>query len=238
MKKVAGYIRKSRKKAEVDQKQEKIRAYCEKNDMIVTEWLGSWTESFGEIAYGDWLNGRKVDAVIVADSTDVSEDVFEFYAYKGVLKRRHSDLIAVESRFAGYELYRKLFEGLIDTMCRIELENAPIRKPNDRMDKAARGAYIGGNAPMGYKVESGKLVVNPEEVPVVEFILERKRQGKTMLGTVEELNARGYKTRGGKPFVISTVQSIWKNEMVYKGYYRYGKDGEWVKGQHEAIIKE
>ena len=55
---------------------------------------------------------------------------------------------------------------------------------------------------------------------------------------MEKLNVLGYKTRGGKPFVISTVQSVWNNEMFYKGYYRYGKDGEWVKGQHEAIVKE
>lgn len=58
-----------------------------------------------------------------------------------------------------------------------------------------------------------------------------------MLGTMNALNAAGYKTRNGKPFVISTVQSIWNNERTYRGEYRYGKNGEWVKGQHEPILK-
>ena len=155
-----------------------------------------------------------------------------------MLKRRHSDLVAVESRFKGYDLYRKLFEELIDTMCRIDLANEPIKRTHDRTDKAARGAYIGGNAPMGYKVENGKLVINPEEVPVVLCVMDRKHSGRTMLSTVDTLNQNGYKTRSGRPFVISTVQSIWNNEMVYRGYYRHGKDGEWVKGQHEPILQD
>ena len=47
----------------------------------------------------------------------------------------------------------------------------------------------------------------------------------------------GVWAQNGKPFVISTVQSIWNNEKTYRGYYRYGKDGEWVEGQHEPILK-
>jgi hypothetical protein len=59
-----------------------------------------------------------------------------------------------------------------------------------------------------------------------------------MGATVTLLNENGYKTRRGKPFVLSTVQSIWNNERTYRGEYRYGKDGEWVKGQHEPILKD
>lgn len=237
MKKAAGYIRRGMRRAEAERQRAAIVAYAQENDMTVTEWLDC--ETFGEVAFGDWMNGRNMDAVVVADEHAVSEDFFEFYAYKCVLKRRHCDLVSVRhEEFSGYQLYAKILDGFIEKLCQVELENEPIRKPHDRRDKAARGAYIGGNAPMGYKVEGGKLVVNHDEVPVVEFIMEQKRQGKTMLGTVEELNAKGYKTRRGKPFVISTVQSIWKNEPFYRGMYRIGKDGEWVKGQHEAILKD
>lgn len=214
-----------------------IEQYCLKNDMSL-EWLSFTAEDFGQVAFGEWLNGRNVDVVVVANSSVVSTDVFTYYAYKSVLRRRHCDLEFVESEFTTYKLYGKILDTLVDRICEVELANEPIRKPHDRRDKAARGAYIGGNAPMGYRVEDGKLVVNPEEAPVVEFIMEQKRQGKTMLGTVEALNAKGYKTRRGGPFVISTVQSIWHNEPFYRGMYRIGKDGDWVKGQHEAILKE
>ena len=91
---------------------------------------------------------------------------------------------------------------------------------------------------MGYKVQDKQLVINPEEAEIVRFIFDRKFAGKTMLSTVDALNDAGYKTRNGKEFVISTVQSIWNNERTYRGEYKYGEDGEWVKGEHEPILKE
>ena len=234
MKRAIGYVT----RLGADKQKEEIIKYCNGMDAEVVAWVGEDGETFGSIAYGRMLTGRKYDMVVVADSAIVSTDVYEFYAYKSVLKRRHSDLMAVKSLFAGYELYVKLFDELTDTIARVELENDPMHRPHDRIDKAARGQYIGGRAPMGYKVENGQLVINDAEKPVVLFVIDRKHSGKTMLSTVDALNQDGYKTRNGKAFVISTVQSIWNNEMFYKGYYRYGKDGEWVKGSHEAILKD
>lgn len=238
MKRVAGWIKPSNRQRDENRQRSVIDDYCLNHEMVVSEWIEG-VEMFGDVAFGKWMSGKKIDAVVVADSSLVSGEFFEYYAYKCVLMRRHSDLVAVSGEnFSGYKLYGTILEEFIGTLCRVELENEPIRKPHDRVDKAARGAYIGGNAPMGYRVEGGKLVVNPEEVPVVELVMERKHQGKTMLSTVEALNAGGYKTRRGNPFVISTVQSIWNNEPFYRGMYRHGKDGEWVPGQHEAILKD
>jgi hypothetical protein len=50
------------------------------------------------------------------------------------------------------------------------------------------------------------------------------------------INQEGYRTRNDKPFVLSTVQGIINNRKTYEGFYRYGKDGEWVEGQHEPIL--
>ena len=240
MKRVAGSLGNGIRKKDADKAKAKLSAWCAEHEMTVTEWLDGRCGSIGEVCYGNWLNGRKVDAVVIPEAGVASENVYEFYAYKAMLKRRHSDLVIASDTeaFPGYGLCEKFLVVLIDTMCRIDVENTPVKTNNGRIDKAARGAYIGGKAPYGYKVEDGKLVVNPDEVPVVEFILSEKRLGRTKKGTMEKLNAHGYRTRNGKPFVISTVQSVWNNEMFYKGYYRYGKDGDWVRGQHEPIVKE
>ena len=238
MKKVAGYI-KPGKKADEDRQCRAISDYCMKNDMAVVEWIGKGTESFGEIAYGNWMGHRKYDAVIAASCGDVTENVYEFYAYRCKLRLRGSDLYVTKwDGYAGYNLYRKIFEEFTETLCRMELDHDPVTHANGRARKALKGGYIGGQAPMGYKVQEGKLMLNPDEVPVVELILERKHEGKTMLSTVDALNAGGYKTRKGGKFVISTVQSIWNNEKFYHGYYKLKDSDEWVQGQHEAIIKD
>ena len=235
MKRAVGYIKRGKGVKSEKLQRSVIEEYCVKNDMAVEKWMDC---EIGEVAYGHWMHGMRYDAVVVADSAYVSKDIFEFYAYKSVLMRRHSDLVAVKSEFTGMELYRKILDKLLETICEVEIRNAPLKQISDRTDKVARGAYVGGKAPMGYRIKNGQLVINETEAAAVRFMLDRKRHGKTLLGTVDAVNQAGYKSRAGKEFVISTVQNVWKNEMFYKGYRRYGKDGEWVKGQHEAIIKE
>ena len=91
---------------------------------------------------------------------------------------------------------------------------------------------------MGYTSVDKKLVIKESEAEVVRFIFACKRDGYNMLQTMNALNEEGFKTRNGKAFVISTVQSIWRNERFYRGEYKYGKTGIWVKGEHEPILKE
>lgn len=89
---------------------------------------------------------------------------------------------------------------------------------------------------MGYMAEKGKLVINPEEAEVVRFIFAERQAGNTMLGIVDKLNKSNFKSRSGSPFALSTVQGILNNENTYRGMYRYGKGGEWVKGEQEPIL--
>ena len=235
MRKAVGYIRKGRKDSENAQK-EAIQAYCEREDLEVTEWLTG--DDFGKVAYGNWMGHRKIDAVVAATPQDVSESVFEYWAYRCKLGLRNSDLLAAKWQdYAGYAIYTNVMATLVKEICRKELEHEPVRVSTGRIRKAAKGGYIGGNAPMGYRVVDGRLMVNAEEARVVKFIMTEKHAGRTKLGTVEKLNAAGYKTRRGGKFQISTVQSIWNNEQFYRGYYLVKDTGEWVKGQHEAILK-
>ncbi len=90
---------------------------------------------------------------------------------------------------------------------------------------------------MGYKVENKQLVINWNEAHAVLRAFELRDAGTVLLDIVDILNKEGYRTRNGKPFVISTVQSILNNRKTYEGYYRYGKSDEWVEGQHEALLK-
>lgn len=237
MKEAVGYIRYGNGREE--EQRTVIEEYCRKGGMAVIGWLGEGMADFGDVVYGKLAGRRKVDAVVAATPGDVTENAFEFYAYRCRMQMRNVQLVVAEWHdYPGYGVHRKIFEEFTKVLCRMELEHEPVRNATGRIRKASKGGYIGGNAPMGYRVDGGKLVVNEEEVPVVMFIMDEKHRGGTKLGTVEALNAKGYRTRNGGKFQISTVQGIWNNERFYQGYYLVKDTGEWVKGQHEAIIKE
>lgn len=230
----------------IEAQREQIKAYCEKNDIEVAQWFidegvsgtAKKRPAFDKILGGEVTN-PPVQYVVVAKADRIARDINLYYAYKSMLLDLDLEIISVAEDWSAQDkLTAMILENFMAVVAEIERENIRIRTTGGRNLKAKRGGYAGGRAPMGYRIKDKQLVIDEKEAEVVRFIFARKKQGMSMLGTVKALNEAGYKTRGGKPFVISTVQSIWNNERTYRGEYRYGKDGEWVKGVHEPILKE
>ncbi len=249
--KVAAYTRVStdgqvgENKYGLDAQKKDIIDYCAAHNMEIIEWYSDegfsgakYRPGFDEIAFGEDMTNPPFEAVVVGKSDRVARDIYIYFTYKGVLKRKNVELISVAEDFGTFGAYAPILEAFTAMMAQIEKNNIAARTAGGRKIKAARGGYSGGQAPMGYKVENGMLVIDEEEAKVVRFIFERKHKGLSMLSTVKALNDNGFKTRKGNAFVISTVQSIWNNEKTYQGWYKYGPEGEWVKGQHEPILKE
>ena len=249
MKNVIGYIRVStdgqvgEDKYGLDAQRSDIEKYCAGNNMCIVKWVVDEGESgakerpgFDDIIYGE-ISNPPFEAVVAAKSDRVARDIKVYYYYKMMLDKKAIELVSVAEDFGQFGAFAGILEAFTICVAEMERKNITNRTSSGRRIKAAKGGYSGGRAPMGYAVKEGKLVINPDEADVVRFIFAAKFAGKTMLSTVDELNRAGYRTRSGKEFVISTVQSIWNNERTYRGEYKYGKDGEWVKGEHEAILK-
>ena len=230
----------------IESQREQIKEYCQKNDIEISNWFideGVSGVKESRPAFNKILNGEvtnpPIQYVIVAKADRISRDINLYYVYKNLLSKLNLEIISVAEDWSAQDkLTAMILENFLAMAAAVERESIRIRTSGGRRQKAKRGGYSGGRAPMGYRVVDGGLVINEEEAKVVRFIFEHKRAGDTMLGTMRALNEAGYKTRNGKEFVISTVQSVWNNEKTYLGYYRYGKDGDWVKGQHEPILKE
>jgi hypothetical protein len=68
------------------------------------------------------------------------------------------------------------------------------------------------------------------------MIFSLHRKGISQLKISKILNAKGVKTKTGKKWYNIQVGNILACERLYRGEYRYGKDGDWVKGQQDAIL--
>lgn len=223
-----------------------IKEYCEAHDMEVVNWYIDEAVSGTKVSrpaldkiLGGEVTNPPMDYVVVAKTDRLSRDVTLYHSFKFRLNELGLEILSVKEDWSAQDkLTAMILENFMAMVAQIERENIRIRMTGGRAQKAKVGGYAGGRAPMGYKVVDKRLVINEDEVDVVRFIFKHKFAGDTMLGTVKALNDEGYHTRNGKPFVISTVQSIWNNERTYRGEYKYGEDGEWVKGQHEPILKE
>ena len=249
MKNVVAYIRVStdgqtgEDKFGLEAQIEMIEEYCQKNDLNIVKWFRDEGESgakerpgFDEIIYGE-VSNPPYEAVVVAKSDRVARDINVYYYYKMMLTKKNLELISISEDFGQFGAFKGIIEAFTMCVAEMERDNITKRTSSGRRIKAAKGGYSGGRAPMGYKIEGGKLVINEEEVPAVLFIFEEMDNGNTIIGTRDALIKAGFKTRSGKDFAISTVDSIRKNRKTYEGYYRYGENGDWVKGEHEPILK-
>lgn len=228
----------------LDNQRNIINDYCKNHDMTVVQWFTDEGESgaktrpgFDEIVYGEITN-PPYEAVVVAKSDRVARDINIYFYYKMLLRKKNIRLISIAEDFGQFGVFANMLEAFTLCVAEMERENINKRTAGGRKIKASLGGYSGGQAPMGYKVENGRLVINESEVGAVKFIFERKAAGDTMAHTAQLLNENGIKTRRGKPFQISTVKSIWDNERTYRGEYHYGKEDKWVQGQHEPILKD
>jgi DNA invertase Pin-like site-specific DNA recombinase len=130
-----------------------------------------------------------------------------------------------------------ILENFLAKAATLERENIRVRTMGGRKQKARQGGYSGGRAPFGYRAVAGRLVVEPAEAEAVRMIFAMKDAGATFQAITDALNGEGRKNKSGGKFAISTIQTILGNRHVYEGMYRYGKSGELVKGQHEAILE-
>jgi site-specific DNA recombinase len=117
-------------------------------------------------------------------------------------------------------------------------------RTRDKIAAARRkGKWSGGMPILGYTVIKTKLVVEPAEADQVRQMFAMYLERRSLLATVKELNARGWRTkrwttkkgdaRGGHVLGKNALYQLLTN-VAYVGKVRY-KD-EFHAGEHEAII--
>ena len=110
-------------------------------------------------------------------------------------------------------------------------------------EKASRGGFAGGAAPLGYKRDmQGGLLINLAEAEIVRRIVSMRASGCSLGAIATGLNEAGRLTKRGKQFYPSTIRYILDNPK-YRGLteYYFRHDGEahcLIEGSHEAILAE
>lgn len=246
---VIGYIRVStdgqvgEDKFGLKAQKKQIEEYCKNHNMEIIKWYTDEGESgakerpgFDEIIYGE-VGNPPYEAVVVAKSDRVARDINVYYYYKMMLRKKNINLVSIAEDFGQFGVFASMLEAF--TLCVAEMERDNINKRTSagRYVKSAKGGYSGGRPPFGYRTDNGRLIIVPEEAKIVRTIFEMKYSGKTYKQIVEHLNSLGLTNRSGTKYSISTIQTIYDNEKTYRGYYKYGKNAEWVVGQHEPILK-
>lgn len=98
-----------------------------------------------------------------------------------------------------------------------------VRKLSERVKFGIKrmikdGKVIGGNL-TGYYRKNGRMIVNPEEKPIIEILFNLYVTGKYSFDKIADiLYKKGYKNKNGKVYSGTTLKKFLTNPR-YKGYY-------------------
>lgn len=250
MKKAIGYIRVSTEgQAGPDAygkevQREYILKYAQKNNYDIVEWkedhvsgAKSDRPAWNDILYGE-VSNPPVEAVIAFKNDRISREILDYFYFTFILEKKGIKLISTQEDFGAMGDFAPCYLAITQYIAEKERQTILMRTTGGRAAKAKSGGYAGGKAPYGYRSENKQLVVDENEAAVVRRIFDLRAQGCTMRDIERKLASDGVTSRSGGRISTPTIQSILNNRHTYEGYYKYGPDGEWVKGQHEAILPD
>jgi putative DNA-invertase from lambdoid prophage Rac len=88
----------------------------------------------------------------------------------------------------------KLFLTIAAAFAEAERDRIRERIGQSKADQKARGRYLGGRVPFGYRCgESGELFPNEAEQEVIREIVSLRAQGKALRAIAQAVAAKGYK---------------------------------------------
>ncbi len=165
------------------------------------------------------------EVVIVHKLDRFSRDKYDSALYKRKLKQCGVKLISVTEQLDDSP-ESVILESVIEGMAEYYSKNLARETLKGLMENSYKCLHNGGKPPLGYDVnEEKKYVINEKEAESVRLIFDMYISGYTQSQMVDELNARGYKTKLGSVFRSNSIHSVLTNEK-YTGVYIYNRSSK------------
>lgn len=225
----------------VGEQKERLIAYCKAKDWLIADiyvdggYTGSNLNRPGIQKLISETN--KFDLVLVYKLDRLSRSQRDtLYLIEEVFRPKGVDFISMQESFDTSTPFGKAMIGLLAVFAQLEREQIKERTWMGRVARAKTGLHHGGgNIPIGYEYEDGKLIVNPYEAEQVRKIYEWYLAGASLKGITDRLQDEGYTNKYSSYNSWSSVRNILGNE-TYTGTLHFGDIV--VEDAHEAIISK
>lgn len=153
------------------------------------------------------------------------------------LKKIGAEVIALDNqKFSLYsEGTDKLFNAIMVALDDYDRYQTTKKLAKGRRSKAKQGIKACGTAPIGYKWDGNRIVIDSNTVDTVKVIYSKYMQLGTIGKVKKWMDDNNYTTNNGKYFSKQAIKNILENDF-YKGVVRHGDVK--VQGKHDAIINK
>ena len=186
-----------------------------------------------------------VDVIVVYKVDRLTRALSDFAKIVEVLDAKVASFVSVTQAFNTTTSMGRLTLNVLLSFAQFEREVTGERIRDKVAASKAKGMWMGGPVPLGYRLDSRKLLVEPSEAEVVRHIFRRYVALGNGRELIEELEADGYRTkvrsykdgstRGGGLFTRGMLFALLGNR-TYLGQVEH--KGSVYDGEHDAIIEQ
>ena len=181
------------------------------------------------------IDDGKVDMVAVYKIDRLSRSLMDFAELFKHFMEHDVSFLSVTQQIDTSTPAGRMTLNILMTFAQFEREMISDRIRDKMHTCLKKGIWMGGTVPLGYRVESRKLVVQPDEAGLVREIFQMYlRLGDTGV-VASELRSAGEATKIGSRWTGVRVRAVIRNP-IYKGYLQL--NGQEYRGEHRGIIDE
>jgi DNA invertase Pin-like site-specific DNA recombinase len=149
-------------------------------------------------------------ALIVYSLSRLARSTIDAITISQRLDRAGADLVSLTEKIDTTSAAGKMIFRLLAVLAEFERDVISERTSTALHQLRRNGKRISGRIPFGQDLaEDGKtLVPNAVEQLARNRIISRRAEGMSLRAIAQSLNNDGVKTKGGKPWVASSIQSI------------------------------
>ena len=177
----------------------------------------------------------KIDIVISYKIDRLTRSPKDFYQLIEIFERYNVSFLSITERFDTSTPSGRLLRNIMLTFGQFERELISERIRDKILERARKGMWTNGRLPFGYIKEDKKLVIEPKEAEIIQFMFESFIKNPSLCGLYHKLKGKKIVNRAGLPFSKPAIDCILKN-ILYTGKLKY-RDNIY-EGIHKPIISK
>jgi len=181
------------------------------------------------------IEAGKVDVVVVYKIDRLSRSLMDFARLVDVFDRNSVTFVSVTQSFNTTTSMGRLTLNVLLSFAQFEREVIGERIRDKVAASRRKGMWMGGWAPLGYRVEERRLVIDEAEAAIVRGIFERFAKGTTVSDIVRDLTAHNFRNRYGQRLDKGRIYKL-LNNRVYVGEAVH--KGVAYPGEQEGILAQ
>ena len=191
------------------------------------------------------VRSGKVDVIIVYKVDRLTRALSDFAKIVDILDDAQASFVSITQAFNTTTSMGRLTLNVLLSFAQFEREVISERVRDKIAASKAKGMWMGGCVPLGYRAKDRKLIVDEAEAQIVRHIFQRYLELGTVRALLEDLRGSGVVTksrsmrdgsvRGGNPFSRGALHHFLKNRIYCGDIVHRDKV---YPGEHHAIVPQ